>query len=224
MYNLLKQTGHMENDGSSFDEIDLRSGSAETDKPPPPRRPQSTSTLSRFFRKTFSKKKRRLTAPVGDTELVKESISSPAECKQVGFNEEDFDFSRSSIQCCPFDISGYGSFLLMDEFKVRKPKKMKIMVFLFQKIVIFTKKQLNEEAFYYIGSVKMDQISVLPQGKNMKILQLKDHLASARFHKETVFSLEAASEYIQLQWRRTVEKCLWGQLIQARRHGGFSGT
>ncbi|ERL93150.1 hypothetical protein D910_10448, partial [Dendroctonus ponderosae] len=160
----------------------------------------------------------------GDTELVKESISSPAECKQVGFNEEDFDFSRSSIQCCPFDISGYGSFLLMDEFKVRKPKKMKIMVFLFQKIVIFTKKQLNEEAFYYIGSVKMDQISVLPQGKNMKILQLKDHLASARFHKETVFSLEAASEYIQLQWRRTVEKCLWGQLIQARRHGGFSGT
>lgn len=68
-----------------------------------------------------------------------------------------------------------------------------------------------------MGSLKLDQIALMPQGKNKKMLELKDHWASTKFHKDVVISLEAPSEYIQTEWRKAVEKCLWGQLLRAKR-------
>ncbi|CAG9768635.1 unnamed protein product [Ceutorhynchus assimilis] len=200
----------------TFHEIELRS--EETKTP----RPSSTSRVNNFFqsafRKTFAKKKRRFTTPIAEADLLKNSISGPANVSEVVFSEEDFGFSRNSIQCCPFDISGYGAFLLMDEFKVQRPNKMVLMVFLFEKIIIFTKKQSpSEDSFYYIGSIKANQIELEPPNENKKLLELKDHLASKRFHRETIFSLEAPTEYIQQHWRKAIEKCLWSQFLQAKR-------
>ncbi|XP_066258550.1 uncharacterized protein [Euwallacea similis] len=206
----------------NFHEIDLRPGNVKkTTADDVHIRPHSTSKFHNFFnsafRKTFSRNKRRFTT----TDLVKNSISLPTNCSHVGVSEEDLSLSVAPIQSCPFDITGYGKFLLMDEFKVQTPKKMAIMVFLYETILIFTRKNDNEDSYYYMGNLKMDHIALMPPSKNVKLLELKDYLASKRFHKEIVIALEAPTEYIQVHWRKTVEKCLWGQLLKAKRDAGL---
>ncbi|XP_066143407.1 uncharacterized protein [Euwallacea fornicatus] len=203
-------------------EVDLRPGNVKRTAPDGVHiRTHSTSTFHDFlnsaFRKTFSWNKRRLTT----SDLVKNSISLPTNCSRVSVTEEPLNISVAPIQSCPFDITGYGKFLLMDEFKVQKPKKMAIMVFLYEKILIFTRKIDNEESYYYMGNLKLNHIALMPSSKNVKLLELKDHVASKRFHKEIVVTLEAPTEYIQVHWRKTVEKCLWGQLFKAKRDAGL---
>ncbi|KAL1513472.1 hypothetical protein ABEB36_002878 [Hypothenemus hampei] len=201
----------MEN--NNFHEIDLRCENVNLARP----RSAHVGFFNRVLRKTFSRKKRRVTTAVADSELMKNSISSPSNVCKVSVEEEDFTNSRNSIVSCPFNISGYGEFLLMDEFIVKKPEKMVLMMFLYEKIIIFTKKKSNEESYYYVGSIKMNHLGLEPNSKNLKILMLKDHYASARFHKEIIFTLKARSEYIQSQWRKALEKCLWNQLLEAKK-------
>lgn len=127
----------------TFQEVDLRPDPTH-DNDGVPTRPQSTSKFHNFFssavRKTFSKKKRRHTTAAGDIDLLKNSISLPTNCSQLKVSEVDIELSNNnSIHHCPFDITGYGQFLLMDQFRTNKPKKMTIMVFLYEKIIIFTK-------------------------------------------------------------------------------------
>lgn len=102
-------------------------------------RPKSVTRFQSFKDKFRSKRRHHTVATTNSSDILKAGTSSsvyhenlPADLSQRRSNCE------SSISCCPFDISGYGQFLMMDEFVVEKSRKGRLMVFLFEKIIIFT--------------------------------------------------------------------------------------
>ncbi|XP_050302345.1 uncharacterized protein LOC126740394 [Anthonomus grandis grandis] len=198
-------------DDFSSQEVVMRT---EEGKSQPPR-PHSTSKIQNFLKKSFKIRKRRQVTTLVTSKELKENISRPESVQKfvLGTN---FEFSRSSIKSCPFDITGYGHFLLVDEFYVKKPNKMLLTVFLFEKIMIFTQKAPDEECYFYMGSLNMEHVALLPPNKNQKVLELKDFSTSSRFHKDVILSFKASSEQVQLKWKNTIEKCLWNQLLRAK--------
>ncbi|XP_060518169.1 uncharacterized protein LOC132696973 isoform X2 [Cylas formicarius] len=124
-----------------FQEINLRDTEIECRT-----RPESDQVASRpskikqIWKRSIARGHRRhTTTPYVEKELLKCTISGPTNFGKVDLLEDRFKFSRHSIQACPFDIDGYGGLIMRDEFKVSRPKKMNLIVFLFEKIIIFTK-------------------------------------------------------------------------------------
>ncbi|XP_030765022.1 uncharacterized protein LOC115889211 [Sitophilus oryzae] len=176
------------------------------------RKPSITQRIKNRFR--GKSQRRHHTVAATDKEMIIASISSPV-CLNYSTQSDEALESKYSILSCPFDIKGYGEFLMMDEFKVKHPKKLSLMVFLYEGIMIFTSRTPNGESYYFKGSIRMEDLCLCPAEKKT-VLVVKDHTNSKRFHKEISFELHTLSEYIQVKWRLAIEKCLWKQFVKVR--------
>ncbi|KAJ8961153.1 hypothetical protein NQ318_008833 [Aromia moschata] len=150
-----------------------------------------------------------------------EFISAPTNFQRRDICPEALCFDHVSIQECPFDVTGYGRLIMKDTFKLRRPKRKKLTVFLFEQIVIFTKAKKQEDLYYYYSSIKISNLSIAPLGRNATKILLRDFVNSKLSKHDIEYKLEAATAEIQNRWRDALEKCLWQQLVRARAKSGF---
>ncbi|KAF7286874.1 uncharacterized protein LOC143194087 [Rhynchophorus ferrugineus] len=178
-------------------------------------RPKSAISRFQSFKDSFKIKRRHHTVAIGSKDIVKASISSPIKVETAADLSQRRTYSENAIACCPFDISGYGQFLMMDEFVVKKAQKRTLMVFLFEKIMIFTSRESSHDCYYFKDSIRLDELCIVPTHEK-NVLILKNHYSSAKFHKDIMVKLQTPSEYIKVRWKEAIEKCLWAQFIKAK--------
>ncbi|XP_057665184.1 uncharacterized protein LOC130899327 [Diorhabda carinulata] len=122
-----------------------------------------------------------------------------------------------SIQECPFDVTGYGMLIMKDKFKLKKPvKKKNVLVFMFERIIIITTEE-QPDVYYYLGSIKMCDLSMSATTKRNRIL-LNDFNKNRnrQTHLNVEYSLKTKNLETVDKWRYTIEKCLWKELLTAR--------
>ncbi|CAH1130557.1 unnamed protein product [Ceutorhynchus assimilis] len=119
------------------------------------------------------------------------------------------------VHSCPVDVRGYGDYLLKDHFKITKPFKMMLTVFLFKNIIFLTKEN-QKDTFYYQGHLKTNEIIPLPEGKKKKVLKFH-HVARSKQHGHyVVYKFEALYKETPEIWRKKIEAILWELNVKFR--------
>nr|CAI5841884.1 unnamed protein product [Callosobruchus analis] len=122
-----------------------------------------------------------------------------------------------SIQNSPISKLDYGTFIMRENFIILKPRKMEVMVFLFNNIIVFTNTDPREmETFYYLDSIKTNDLRIATFDD--LTLHLTDFTKSKRKGRSIKYAyvLEAKSNKIKNMWKRTIENILWQQLYIAK--------
>ncbi|VEN62582.1 unnamed protein product [Callosobruchus maculatus] len=138
-------------------------------------------------------------------------VSSPCQFVKC---EVDLRNLQIEIQDCPFDVTGYGCLILKDRFRVG-PQKKKVMAFLFEKIIILNTIDRGRGALYYYGGIKIKDLGV-PTVEG-KALILNNFTKSKYKDVDVEYYLKAKSEEVPLRWSEAIKKCLWKQLLEAKR-------
>lgn len=74
----------------------------------------------------------------GDSENGKSYISRPTNFQINKLVRENYQLNYSSVEDCPFLVTGYGTLLKKDRLKLKKPARKKLTVFLFETIILLT--------------------------------------------------------------------------------------
>ncbi|KAG5896714.1 hypothetical protein JTB14_014590 [Gonioctena quinquepunctata] len=147
-------------------------------------------------------------------EAPESSISPPTNFEKKEFAPENVS-PHVSIQECPFDVTGYGCLIMKDKFKLKRPmKKKNVIVFMFERIIVFTTEE-EKDLYYYIGSIKISDLSMAPPTKKTRII-LSDFNKSKITKSNLEYKLKTKSEEVANTWRKAIQKCLWKELITAR--------
>lgn len=86
-----------------------------------------------------------------NSKTTSDLISSPTNFEKKELTIENISPIVSIIQKCPFDVTGYGNLIMKDKFKMKKPvKKDSVVVFMFERIIIFTLVSTNISNIYYL--------------------------------------------------------------------------
>ncbi|ENN77174.1 hypothetical protein HUJ04_005830 [Dendroctonus ponderosae] len=110
------------------------------------------------------------------------------------------------VASCPFEA--YGDYLLKDKFKVSKPFKRTLTIYLFRHIVLLTREDKND-TFYYQGHIRMDEIILLPaDDKKKKVIKFYHYEKSKTFHTPVIYKFEATSREVHATWRENITNIL----------------
>ncbi|KAJ8920588.1 hypothetical protein NQ315_004727 [Exocentrus adspersus] len=143
-------------------------------------------------------------------------ISLPTNFQRREVDRQSISLDDISIHECPFDVTGYGKLLLKDKFKLRKPKRKKVIVFLFEKIIVLTVEDKKQDSYYYYGSIKISNLIMTPDVHNPRKIYLKDFTNSKLSENNIEYKLEAKTEEIRSAWKDVLLRCLWMQLVSAK--------
>lgn len=85
----------------------------------------------------------------------------------------------------------------------------------------FLQRQSSDECYYFKDCIRLDELCIVPTDEK-RVLILKNHLISTKFHKDIRVKLQTSSEYIKIRWKDAIEKCLWAQFLKAKEDSKMS--
>ncbi|KAK5646169.1 hypothetical protein RI129_004633 [Pyrocoelia pectoralis] len=125
----------------------------------------------------------------------------------------DLYIAVDSIRGCPINLLEQGTLLLKENFNVLKPKKYEAVLFLFEKILIFTTRDTkNWDLFTYRGNIMLDELGIATCDYEPLLFVLKRF--SSKGYNE--FTIEAKRDKEKKIWTDQIEKLLWNQLVECR--------
>ncbi|XP_074025438.1 uncharacterized protein [Leptinotarsa decemlineata] len=178
--------------------------------------------LSRRNASRKSKRNSRLVSFISyfKTEDIADSlISAPTDFEKKEFFPESVS-PHVSIQECPFDVTGYGCLIMKDKFElkfaVQQKKKKNVVVFMFEKIIVFTREK-ETDVFYYLGSINTEDLTLSPSSSEKPTkLVLVDFKKSKMTNSEVEYRLKSKRKEVADAWKKAIEKCLWKELMMKR--------
>ncbi|XP_030757380.1 rhoGEF domain-containing protein gxcI-like isoform X3 [Sitophilus oryzae] len=110
----------------------------------------------------------------------------------------------SSISNSPLKPEEYGAFKKEDTFSLVSPKKLKVAVYLFSKVVVFATKTKCTSRFQYWNSISISSLGiVLTHDKTLHLVDFENK------SKKINYVLKAKSKKLKDAWSKEVENILW---------------
>uniref|UniRef100_A0A1Y1K702 DH domain-containing protein n=3 Tax=Photinus pyralis TaxID=7054 RepID=A0A1Y1K702_PHOPY len=125
----------------------------------------------------------------------------------------DLYIAVDSIRGCPIDLLQQGALLLKENFTVLKPKKFDVVLFLFERMLIYaTQDAKNVNFFTYRSNIKLDEMGIATCDYEPLLFVLK------RFapNDYSEYTIEAKKNADKKMWTDEIEKLLWNQLVECR--------
>ncbi|XP_050302333.1 uncharacterized protein LOC126740386 isoform X3 [Anthonomus grandis grandis] len=118
----------------------------------------------------------------------------------------------ASILRSPLHTKDYGSFISREKFSLIKPKRLELMVFLFEEVVVFTTEDpKNMEQFVYLQSIKTNDLRIATFDDST--LHLTDYTKTKRRNSSKyTYILDAKNSKLKLAWKEQIEDILWKQM------------
>lgn len=165
------------------------------------------------------------------TELANEALEMIKKYLRKGNDQ----VAIASILLSPIHPKDYGSFISREKFTMTKPKKMDVMVFLFEKIIIFTVEDLvsciviftypltkwcglqrNMEHFVYNASIKTNDLRIATFENNC-LIHLTDFIKTKRKNSNKyTYVLDAKNPKTKEAWKLQIEEILWDQMMKLK--------
>ncbi|CAH0556788.1 unnamed protein product [Brassicogethes aeneus] len=123
------------------------------------------------------------------------------------------ELAIDSIKNHPYEITEFGAFLLRDDFEVSIKRKWKttMTVFLFKKLVVFTKSDSpHQDNFIFEYGISIENLYICSD-LSQKNLKLSNFLESKRDSKNFVI-MECKIDGVLDKWYSTMKELLWEQL------------
>ncbi|XP_066254845.1 uncharacterized protein [Euwallacea similis] len=119
----------------------------------------------------------------------------------------------ASILRSPLHTKDYGSFIAREIFTMLKPRKMEIVVFLFEGVVVFTQEDpKNMEQFQYLQSIKTDDLRIATFDDDCSIQLTNFTMTKRRNSSKYTYVLDAKSPKLKESWKKQIEDILWKQM------------
>nr|XP_022917074.1 pleckstrin homology domain-containing family G member 4B-like [Onthophagus taurus] len=122
-----------------------------------------------------------------------------------------------SITDRPKSLVNYGGFIMKQPFYIRKMStSFKIIVFLFQEVVIFTIPK-DIERYTYVHSIFMKDLYIRPISEVKHSFELMDFHNRSDNNEKNAYILETRDPTIKNTWVEVIESLLWEQLMICKR-------
>ncbi|XP_066143646.1 uncharacterized protein [Euwallacea fornicatus] len=119
----------------------------------------------------------------------------------------------ASILRSPLHTKDYGSFIAREKFSMIKPKKMEIVVFLFEGVVVFTQEDpKNMEQFQYLQSIKTNDLRIATFDDDCSIHLTNFTMTKRRNSSKYTYVLDTKNPKLKQAWKKQIEDILWKQM------------
>ncbi|CAG9768837.1 unnamed protein product [Ceutorhynchus assimilis] len=118
----------------------------------------------------------------------------------------------ASILFSPLHTREYGAFISREKFALLKPKRMEVMVFLFEDVIVFTTEDLKSmEQFIYHQSIKTNDLRIATYDDTT--IHLTDYTKTKRRNSSKyTYILDAKTDKLKMAWKQQIEEILWMQM------------